>query len=182
MNAALKLLLVFISLSEIILPPYQEVLKTTTAEVGFFSSAPVEDIQATSREGISIIKPETGEILFRVYIRSLKFPKALMQEHFNENFMESDLYPTATFSGKINPPLNFKTQGEVSVILSGILDIHGVKQKREIPAVIQINNDKIILKSSFNVACEDHKIKIPKLLWRNIAEVVKVDVNANYKR
>lgn len=182
MSAAIKILLLFIFLMEINLSKHQEVLKTTTAEVGFFSSAPVEDIQATSREGISVFRPETGEISFLVYIRTLKFPKALMQEHFNENFMESDRYPTASFRGKITRPEKLPAQGEVPVMLSGILEIHGIKQKREIPAVINVGKDGVILKSNFDVACKDHKIKIPKLLWRNIAEVVRVDVNANFKR
>lgn len=159
----------------------QEIYKTTSASVEFFSSAPLEDIRATSQEGISVFKPATGEISFRVYIRTLKFNKAKMQEHFNEEFMESDRYPTASFNGKIIRPNNLPVEGEVPVLLGGILEVHGVSQKREIPAVLQIEKDKIRLKSHFNVACEDHNIKIPRILWKNIAEVVRVDVNANYK-
>lgn len=165
------------------MPGYaQEIYKTSTAEVGFFSSAPIEDIKATSGEGISVFKPSTGELSFMVHIRSLKFRKALMQDHFNNEFMESDRYPTASFKGKIIQPQNLPTQGEVQVLLSGILEIHGVKQRREIPAVIHLADERILLKSNFEVACKDHDIKIPKILWRNIAEVVRVDVNANYNR
>lgn len=182
MSAEIKILLLFIFLTAIDPAISQVVYKTTTAKVGFFSSAPVEDIKASSREGISVFIPETGDISFRVNIKSLRFRKALMQDHFNEEFMESDRYPTASFHGKIIRPTNLPSEGEVAILLSGILEIHGVRQKREIPAVIHIGNDNILLKSNFEVACKDHNIKIPKILWKNIAEVLEVDVTANYKR
>lgn len=180
MSLIIKILIWVISLTGINPVQAQDIFKTTTAQVGFFSSAPVEDIQANSREGISVFKPSTGEITFLVPIRTLKFPKALMQDHFNEEFMESDRYPTASFKGKITSPPQLPSSGKVNVLLSGTLEIHGVKQKREIPAVLNLDNERILLKSSFDVACKDHKIKIPKILWKNIAEVVRVDVNAIY--
>ncbi len=159
----------------------QELYKTTSAEVGFFSSAPVEDIQADSNEGISVLNTDTGEISFLVKIRSLQFPKSLMQEHFNENYMESERYPSATFKGKIVEPVDLSLNGEIPVVLSGVLNIHGIAKNRKIPATLRISNDQITLKSKFNVACEDHNIKIPRILWKNIAEVVMVQVNANLK-
>lgn len=182
MLAKMKILLLFTCLSGLDALVAQEIYKTTTAKVGFFSSAPIEDIQATSREGISVLNPETGELSFRLYIRTLKFPKSKMQDHFNEEFMESHKHPTATFVGKIIQPSTLPRQGEVKVLLYGDLEIHGVKKVREIPAHLNIGKEKIILKSNFDVACEDHKIKIPKILWKNIAEVVRVDVDATYKR
>lgn len=159
----------------------QEVFKTTSAKVDFFSSAPVEDIRASTNRGVSVLIPSTGEISFLVNIKDLNFPKALMQEHFNENYMESDRYPTATFKGKIVEPVDLSSKGEKQVVLAGILMIHGIKKEREIPALLVNEGDQLILKSNFDVACEDHKIKIPKILWKNIAEVVQVQVNANYK-
>ncbi len=181
MSLIIKILILVISISEIIPVNAQEIFKTKTAEIGFFSSAPVEDIRATSREGISVFKLSTGEISFLVPIRSLKFPKALMEDHFNEEFLESDRYPTASFKGKITSPAQLPSGGEVNVLLSGILEIHGVKRKRNIPAALNLDNDRVQLTSSFDVACKDHKIKIPKILWKNIAEIVRVDVNANYR-
>lgn len=159
----------------------QRLYKTTSAEVEFFSSAPVEDIQAVTNEGIGVISPDSGEISFLVQIKSLSFPKALMQEHFNENFMESDRYPTATFKGKVIGGIDLSSRGISPIVLSGILNIHGVSKKREIPASLKITDNQIILNTNFDVACEDHNIRIPKILWKNIAEVVQVRVNANLK-
>lgn len=159
----------------------QGLFKTTTAEVEFFSSAPVEDIQAITNEGIGVLKPVTGEVSFLVQIKSLSFPKALMQEHFNENYMESDRYPTATFKGKIVGGVDLSSRGIRPVVLSGILNIHGVSKNREIPASVNITDNQIILNTNFDVACEDYNIRIPKILWKNIAEVVQVRVNANLK-
>ncbi len=158
----------------------QKIYQTTNGQVEFFSSAPVEDISAVSNKGVSVLST-SGEISFRVHIKSLNFPKSLMQEHFNENYMESDKFPAATFKGRITDPPDLSIPGELQIILQGILEIHGVKRSREIPALLTVRNGLINLKSQFDVACEDHNIKIPRILWQNIAEVVQVKVNANFK-
>lgn len=160
----------------------QDIFKATGVEIDFFSSAPIEDIHAVSKEGISVFNAKTGEISFQVKIRSFQFRKAKMQEHFNENFMESHNYPYAAFKGKIIENINSMEDGENRIRITGILDIHGIKKQREIPAIIKVEDEKVYLKSRFNVACEDHDIEIPKILWKNIAEVVLVTVNANYSK
>ncbi len=159
----------------------QSLYSTTSAEIGFFSEAPIENIKAESDNGISVLNIETGELAFQVKINTFQFEKALMQEHFNENYMESDKYPKASFKGKI---LNFEHSSNASqeVIVKGDLTIHGVTRKVEVPATIQHNGDRIDLESTFNVRCEDHKIRIPKLLWKNIAEVIEVQLKANYQK
>lgn len=158
----------------------QKIYQTTNGQVEFFSSAPVEDISAVSNKGVSVLST-SGEISFRVQIKSLNFPKSLMQEHFNENYMESDKFPAATFKGRIINTPDLSITGEFQVILQGVLEVHGVKQSREIPASLTVVNGIINLKSQFDVACEDHNIKIPRILWQNIAEVVQVKINANFK-
>lgn len=180
MPVTIKILILFYSLTGSFSAKCQELYKTTSAEVSFFSTAPVEDISAVSKEGISVINPATGEISFLVNIKTLQFPKGLMQEHFNENYMESDRYPSALFKGKLSNSIDPSADGKMQVTISGILEIHGVQQKREIPATVNISNGAINLVSQFDVACEDHNIKIPKILWKNIAEIVQVKVNANY--
>lgn len=180
MDSQLKILLLFFISLLPISGVAQDLLKTNTAAIEFFSSAPVEDIHAISKKGISVLKSSTGEISFMVRINSMDFQKSLMQEHFNENFMESERYPTASFKGRIKDPPDLKSNGEFAVILSGILNIHGEEKERELPAKIIVKNGQIHLSSRFNVACEDHNIKIPKVLWKNIAEVVEVRVNAIY--
>lgn len=160
----------------------QDIFKATGVEIDFFSSAPIEDIHAVSKEGISVFNAKTGEISFQVKIRSFQFRKAKMQEHFNENFMESHKYPDAAFKGKIIENINPMGDGENRITITGILEIHGNKKQREIPAIIKVEDDNVYLRSRFNVACEDHDIEIPKILWKNIAEVVLVTVNANYSK
>jgi len=160
----------------------QEYYQTTDAKTKFYSSAPVEDIEAISNEGISVINAKTGGISIQIKIRSYRFRKALMQEHFNENYMESHDFPNAAFKGEILENLDFSSREEQEVTIKGILDVHGVKKDRTIPATIVINNGDLFLTSQFDVACKDHDIKIPKIFWKNIAEVVQVNVTAKYKK
>ena len=160
----------------------QEYYQTTNAKTRFYSSAPVEDIEAISHEGISVINTKTGDISFQIKINSYQFRKALMQEHFNENYMESDKYPNAAFKGKILEKIDFSSSEDQKVTIKGILDVHGVKKERRIPATIMLNDGELNLKSQFDVACKDHNIKIPKIFWKNIAEVIQVNVTANYKK
>lgn len=160
----------------------QDIYKSTGMSIDFFSSAPLEDIEARSGEGISLWNTHTGEISFRVSIRSFDFEKGKMQEHFNENFMESHLYPYATFKGRMQVQPDLSRTGESPVILQGRLQIHGVEQERNIDALVKVMEEKLELHSRFNVAVTDHDIRIPKLLFRNIAEVVRVDVNVSYEK
>lgn len=160
----------------------QEFYKVEDANVEFFSSAPLEDIQAVSEKGISVINSRTGEISFSVDMRSFEFKKALMQEHFNEEFVESHKYPKATFKGNIRDYVDLSKSGDHDVLLQGTLEVHGKSRKRQIPATLRIVNGNIELYSKFEVACEDHDIKIPKILWKNIAEIVQVEIKANYSK
>lgn len=165
-----------------IFPVAQELYKAENVETDFFSSAPIEDIHAVSKKGISLLNSGTGEITFSIDIRSFEFRKALMQEHFNEEFMETHKYPKATFKGNIRDYIDLSKDGEHEVVLQGTLQMHGKEQKRQVPGRLVVEDGRIDLYSKFNVACEDHDIKIPKILWKNIAEVVQVEVKANYSK
>ena len=102
-----------------------------------------------------------------------------MQEHFNENYMESEKYPLAKFKGVIEPKIDFTKDGEYSVMAKGILNVHGVDQPRTINGKIVIKNGVVNLNSNFNVACDAHKIKIPKLVFTKIAEIIQVKVQGD---
>lgn len=160
----------------------QEIFQTNNARITFFSSAPIEDIKAVSREGTSVYHLTTGEVIFKVRMKSFEFAKDLMREHFNENYIESHKYPEATFRGIVSPAPNLDSPGEYPVLFKGDLDIHGRSRPREIPGTITVTGDQLQLTTYFNVANKDHDIKIPRLMFRNIAEVIKVSVNANYSR
>ncbi|WP_158308612.1 YceI family protein [Christiangramia forsetii] len=157
--------------------------QTTNAGISFFSSAPVEDIEAISKSGISVLNSKNGSVSFKVKVRSFEFEKGLMQEHFNENYMESEEYPDASLKGNFVEMIDFNDTEVQKLMLRGTLNIHGVSKEREIPVMLRVSKDKetIMLKSEFDVLCKDHKIKIPKLLWENIAEVIMVNVNLEYK-
>lgn len=147
--------------------------------ITFFSDAVVEDITATNSKIASIFNQETGALAFSVPIREFQFEKKLMQEHFNEKYMESDKFPKATFSGKLTN-LNIAQGGEQHVKAKGKLIIHGTTKEVEIEGIANIG-DKVNLKSKFMIKLTDYNIKIPQLLFQNIAEEVEVTVDLTYK-
>ena len=147
-----------------------------SSHVRFFSQALLEDIEATNSQGQGVIDIKKGEFAFSIPIKSFQFEKSLMQEHFNENYMESEKYPKATFHGKM---LNFSEEVTdwQEVEAEGELEIHGVKRKVKLPAQFLLNQEgKVSAKSSFKVKLKDHKIKVPRMLFQNIAEIIDVDV------
>ncbi|RYU90485.1 YceI family protein [Mucilaginibacter terrigena] len=158
----------------------QDIYACKNAVVTLYSKAPIEDIEARTDKGTSVLNTATGELAFSVPIRSFKFDKALMQEHFNENYMESDKYPQATFKGKLTDKVDVTKDGTYPVTASGVLEVHGVKQTRSIPGKLTVANGAISLTSEFTVACKDHKIEIPTLVFHNIAESIRIQVSAAY--
>ena len=163
------------------IPCYGQNLSSKAAKIKFFSSTRIEDIKAASEKGIAVLVTKTGDVAFQVPIKSFQFSRGLMQEHFNENYMESDKYPFAKFSGKLSQPIDLTKDGEYNVTATGSLSMHGVSKQRTIPGKLKVTNGNVQLLSSFNVACADHNIKIPKLVMTKIAEVIKVDVDATLK-
>lgn len=146
--------------------------------ITFFSDALIEDITATNSKSSSIFNKQTGDVAFTVPIREFQFEKKLMQEHFNEKYMESEKYPKATFSGKI---IDMDAQApEQRVKATGKLTIHGVTHDIEFDGTAQVG-DKVTLKSKFKVRLADYNIKIPQLVFQNIAEEVEVTVDITYK-
>jgi hypothetical protein len=146
-------------------------------KANIFSSTPVEDIKAESLKTSAVIIPKTGEVAFQVPIKSFEFGKKLMQEHFNENYMESDKYPTASFKGTIEPGVSWTKDGEYPVNAKGTLTVHGVSKARTIPGKITIKNGVASLYTSFDVACVDHNIEIPTLVFTKIAKIINVKIS-----
>src|SRR3569623_193709 len=110
----------------------QDIYTCKNARINIFSSAPVEDIEANSSEGVSVYNAATGELAFSVPIRSFHFAKALMEEHFNENYLESDKFPKASFKGKIQEHPDLTKDGTYPVTVIGDFQVHGVTQNRTI--------------------------------------------------
>ncbi|WP_411274226.1 YceI family protein [Daejeonella sp.] len=156
------------------------VVITKSAEVTLFSEAPIENIEAVSKSAYGVINTDNGEIQFGVSIRSFRFRKSLMQEHFNENYMESDKFPAARFKGKLNTPIDISKDGEYPVTVVGDLEVHGISKKRTILGTIRVMNGKLEINSVFEVKCKDHDIKIPSLVFKNIAETIKITLKGTF--
>lgn len=158
----------------------QDIQSCRNVTFSFYSSAPLEDIEAKTTQGVSAINTATKAIYFKVPINTFQFRKKLMQEHFNENYLESDKYPHAEFKGKVVENVDLKKDGVYPVTVEGTLDIHGVAKTYREKGTITVQNGVVSAKSKFNVRVADHKIKIPSLVVKNIAEVVEVTVEAVY--
>jgi len=153
---------------------YSQRFITKSAEISFFSEAPIEDISAKNNKVSAVYDDETKQLVFQLSISDFIFPKPLMQEHFNENYLESDKFPKASFSGNIGK-LN-----KVS-IATGILKIHGESNEVEVRGILVINNDGVMIDATFTIQLKDYNIKIPKIVMYNIAEAIEVTIKAQLK-
>ena len=159
----------------------QDVLVSKNATVSFYSSTVLEDIEAKSTAASSALNAKTGELIFKVNNTSFEFRKKLMQEHFNENYMESDRYPQSEFKGKLTGDYNLKTNGTYTVKAEGVLSIHGVSKNYSTVAELTVNNGNVSARATFKVRIADHKIQIPSLVFKKIAEFVDVKIQALYQ-
>jgi len=158
----------------------QAIYVCKNAKINLYSSAPIEDIKAETQSGASVYNAATGELDFSVTISTFKFPKELMQEHFNSDYMESDKFPRATFKGKLQEQPDITKDGSYPVTVNGELTVHGVTQKRTINGNLTVKNGVITMTSEFIVKCADHHIDIPRIVFHNIAESIQMNVSATY--
>jgi hypothetical protein len=154
-----------------------------TGKITFYSKAPMETIEATNTSANTVIDIATGAMEWAVLIQGFKFDKALMEEHFNENYMESGTYPKAKFKGKIDntSAVNFNKDGTYAVDVSGQLEIHGVTKPVTTKGTILVKNGQISATSKFRILLADYGIEIPKVVADNISKEVEIDVQASYQ-
>ena len=145
--------------------------------ITFFSNAPVEDISAINNKVSAVYDAKTKALVFQLNITDFIFPKSLMQEHFNENYMESDIFPTSTFVGKVVSHKN-------SVVnVEGKLTIHGEANAISVVGNLQVNDNIASISAvKFSVKLKDYKIKIPRIVMYNIAEEIEIKVNIEMKK
>lgn len=155
-----------------------QLYKTSTGKVSFYSKTPVENIEALSKNAAVILDSKTNNVVFKIFNTSFQFPNKLMQEHFNEKYMESETYPASTFSGKINEAVDYTKDGEYDVTVTGKLNIHGVTKERTIKGKVIVKNNTIQLLTDFKVKVADHNITVPSLVMAKIAEDIDVMVDA----
>ncbi|HMV08519.1 MAG TPA: YceI family protein [Cyclobacteriaceae bacterium] len=161
----------------------QTLFMTRSGQISFFSKTSVENIDAVNNEVTSILNTGTGEVVFAVLVKSFRFEKALMEEHFNENYMESDKFPKATFQGKITnlASIDFAKDGSYPVTIQGDLTLHNVKQPVNASGQLEVGNGKLILKGNFIVTLADYKIEVPSLVTEKISKTIDIRVNCNYE-
>jgi polyisoprenoid-binding protein YceI len=159
------------------LPVKAQRYTTEKSTVSFFSDATIEDIKASNSQSAGIVDVASNGFAFSIPIKDFEFEKNLMKEHFNEKYLETEKFPKATFQGKMSGFDAAKT-GQQTVKAIGKLLLHGITKEVELPATIEISVDKkIAIMATFIIKLEDYKIKIPKLMWQNIAEQVEVKVD-----
>lgn len=159
----------------------QEIFISKNASVSFFSSTIVENIEGKSNVANAVIDISSRNILFKVANTSFQFKKKLMQEHFNENYIESDKYPFSSFRGKIKEDIDLRKDGKYTVTIEGNLDIHGVVKPYQTTALLIVSNGTIAASTVFKVKISDHHIEVPTIVFKNIAEFVEVRISALYQ-
>lgn len=156
---------------------------TRTAKVSFNATAEgsPEKIEAINNEVANIFDGKTGDVVFQIPVKSFKFERALMQEHFNENYMESDKYPKAEFKGAFADMsgIDLNKDGTYDTKVSGLLTIHGVTNEVKVPGTVQVKGSNVILKAKFTVLLVDYKIAIPAVAVGKLAKEAKIAIESN---
>lgn len=155
---------------------------TKTGHIWFYSDAPLEDIEAHNRKVVSVLDLSTGEMVFSVPMKEFQFRKSLMQTHFNENYVESDKYPKATFKGKIMNPdaVDITREAAYLVRVQGVLNIHGKDKTIDTVGTLEVKDGRIYGKSTFSVTPQEFDIHIPRLVRNNIARRIDITVDIIY--
>lgn len=157
----------------------QQKLYTKNGSITFTSKAPVQTIQAVNNKVLSVWETASGIIEFSLLVKGFQFPKALMQEHFNENYLESDKYPKATFKGVIENSKSIVFTGDniQNVKVNGVLTMHGISKQIVIPATIKIKNGEVSAVSNFVVSLDDYAIKVPSVVSESINKKITIQIN-----
>jgi polyisoprenoid-binding protein YceI len=174
MKRAITALTIFLSLS---IQAQIYTAKAGSTSISFYSEAPLENIEAVNKSASIVLKTTTNEIQMSVSIQNFKFKNALMEEHFNENYMETTKYPKAVFKGKINEAVDYTKEGETKVTITGKMEIHGVTKDITIDGAMTKAGSDLKLFSKFKIKVADYNIKVPSMYVKNIAEVVDVTFN-----
>jgi YceI-like protein len=149
---------------------------TRTGFVGFFSKAPLEDIHAENNQVYAIIDAAKKNLAFSLLLKGFIFEKELMQTHFNENYVESDKYPKAIFSGAYTGDVMLNKDGVYNINLKGTLTLHNVTKPIELPATLEVKAGKLLGHAEFKIKPEDYNISIPSVVRDKIAKEVTVTI------
>lgn len=161
----------------------QERLLTRNGSISFYSKAPLENIEAHTQTAASVLDKKTGQMEFSVLIKSFQFEKALMHEHFNENYLESDKFSKSVFEGRIQEPskVDFSQDGNYTVSVTGQLTIHGETKTITTPVTFIVQKSVVNAVADFSIVLSDYKISIPGVMKDKISKTVKIVVKLKYE-
>ena len=160
----------------------QDKFYTKTGAIFFkCTKSPLEKIEATNRSATCVLDTKTGSLQFAILVKGFEFERALMQEHFNENYMESGKFPRSEFKGQIlnNNDINYTKDGIYKTIVKGRLQIHGETKDVETIGTLTLKEGKIIASSGFNILLSDYNIHIPSIVSDKIANNVNITIDCN---
>ncbi len=154
---------------------------TKAGVVSFKAGTALEDIDAINKTTTCIFDASTGQLEFALLVKGFEFKRALMQEHFNENYMESSKFPRSVFKGKITniDKVNFQQDGAYPVNVKGILEIHGVKKEIFTNGVLKVSGEAVLSTAEFTVVLDDYNIDIPGLVKDKISKTAIIKVSCN---
>jgi hypothetical protein len=155
---------------------------TKNGFIGFYSHTAMEDIKGDNNQVVGLLDISTGELVFQALVKSFHFDRALMEEHFNENYMESDKFPKSVFKGKITnlASIDFTKNGTYEAIVEGDLTIHDATNKITTKGTIEVTGGGINANAKFNIVPEDYKINIPGVVREKINKNLEVTVTMKY--
>jgi polyisoprenoid-binding protein YceI len=179
----MKVFLAAMFLATCFLPASAQKYFTRDGKVSFTSDAPLEKIEAVNQKVASVLDAGSGNLEFAVLVKSFQFEKALMEEHFNENYLESGKYPKASFKGTVTnlDDIDFSKSGKYRAVVAGELEIHGVTKAVEVEATFAVGTGSVHASSVFEIAVADYNIEVPKVVRDNVAKVVQIHVDIDYK-
>ncbi len=156
----------------------QEKRITKTGHLWFFSHTSIENIEAHSHQTVAVLVPSNGKLAIEVPILSFEFKNALMQDHFNENYMESAKYPKSRFLGTVVniDDIDFTKDGTYNAKVEGTLTIHNISKSVNIEGSVVVKNGKVEVNSKFNIVPKDYNIVIENRFSSNIASSIEVNV------
>ncbi len=155
------------------------IYKVSNGSIAFRSDAPLELIKASSNNLAGLFDTKAKKFAFRIKVNSFEgFNTDLQKEHFNENYMESNVFPYASFEGKIIEDIDYGKPGIYNIRAKGNLTVHGVVQERIIKVDLTVKEKSVAVKSNFTVLLADHNITIPKVVHEKLASEIKLEVKA----
>jgi polyisoprenoid-binding protein YceI len=176
-----KIIIVFVALLNVVSISAQK-YQTKTGVIKFSSKTPLEDITAENRKVVSVLDASTGQLEFSLLMKAFDFPNQMMEDHFNESYSESSLFPKATFKGKIVDlsTIDFKKDGTYTADVQGKLTIKDVTKDITTSVIFVIKGGKIMATTSIDIKPREFNFKIPATAENKIAQTVKVDIAMDY--